>query len=265
MISAISSLIGDSNFLGIIYSRVEDNGPKIAINLTKLSTNQAFILTVHSVQLFGSSFDWKGFNKRTISVFGPVPNQSSGLSNSLLFPFVMPDLSSHDPRVRQNGRSCLLLFLFDQQMIKYDTIRQFLDNQLSKWVASTTKITNSVLQRLSKTITQFMNTPAQISYRAHTYSINTKTPLNIKIKINQKLSLEAYNAVFSKWQENLYQFKKSISNLAYEKNIISYYVYDKIVESFQLNNLEISRHTQAEKKKSRVFGNREEKLLKGNL
>lgn len=123
-------------FRGLIFTKIEDNGPDITANFTNLDEGQTLSLAVQAFTLIGvgtgsrSSGSWVG------NVFGPMPVPTGQLVNSLIYPFLIDDQSSKDARVRTAGRSCAIIILVSRQMSKYDDFRDYLINYFSEWTKS---------------------------------------------------------------------------------------------------------------------------------
>ena len=133
-------------FRGLLFSRIEDNGPDISANFTNLEEGQALSLVVQAFTLIGvgtgsrSSGSWVG------SVYGPMPVPTGQLMNSLIYPFLVDDQTSKDSRVRTAGRSCAIILLVSRQMPKYDEFREYLLEYFSEW----TKDSNFSEDRIKK-------------------------------------------------------------------------------------------------------------------
>jgi hypothetical protein len=124
----------ETYFRGLLFTRIEDNGPDITANFTNLDEGQVLSLSVQAFTLIGVGTGSRSSGSWVDNVFGPMPVPTGQLINSLIYPFLIDDQSSKDSRIRSAGRSCAIIILVSRQMKKYDEFRTYLINYLGEWV-----------------------------------------------------------------------------------------------------------------------------------
>ena len=120
-------------FRGLVFTRIEDNGPDVTANYTNLDEGQALSLAVQSFTLIGVGMGSRSSGSWIGGVYGPMPVPTGQLINSLIYPFLTNDQNSKDSRVRNAGRSCAIIILVSRLMPKYDLFREYLVDYLEKW------------------------------------------------------------------------------------------------------------------------------------
>lgn len=120
-------------FRGLLFTKIEDNGPDVTANYTNLDEGQVLSLAVQAFTLIGVGTGSRSSGSWVDNVFGPMPVPTGQLLNSLIYPFLVDDQTSNDVRVRTAGRSCAIIVLVSRQMKKYDEFRYFLIKNFEEW------------------------------------------------------------------------------------------------------------------------------------